>query len=259
MRGRTRLVASAARDTDLAVTGVLYLGAIAALQLGEGMPAVVRAAAATLMAVLLPGYALASALFPHHPMRGALRAAFVIGLGLAMPICLALLMNLTPFGIDPRGWLVAFTAITAGSLLIAARERRALPPTRRQLTFVRPRIRPIALFGAAMIVITVAIAMRVAGGPPATAFTELWALPAQGGGASIELGVGSHEAERTEYLLVVRIGGADPATQRITLDPGDVWTDTVTIDSAVPSPVEATLFRLPDTVRAYRQVSIPAG
>ena len=255
MTVRPRVVA---RDPDLVATGVLYLGAIAVLQFGEGMPTLIRGAAATLVAVLLPGYAAAAALFPLA-MRGALRAVFAIGLGLALPICLALLMTITPWGIDSRGWLVTFTAITAGCLLIAANERRGRRRPSQSFTFELPHARPIALLAATVAVIAIAIAIRVAGGPPAIAFTELWAVPAGAGDASIELGVGSHEAERTEYLLVVRVGSAERATQRITLDPGDVWTDTVAIDSAEPSQVEAVLFRLPDTVQAYRQVSILAA
>src|SRR5438874_6431419 len=71
------------------------------------------------LALVLPGYALISALFPKRELGGSERVVFSVGLSLIIVILGGLVLNLTPFGLRTNSWAVYLGAITLGASGVA--------------------------------------------------------------------------------------------------------------------------------------------
>src|SRR5262245_13923461 len=195
------------KSFDLALVCALALAAMALTLLGVSSPAL-RLLLGLPLALVLPGYALMSALFPRHRLGGVERTLFTLSLSLSTVILCGFVLNRTPWGLRPESWAVILSEIILGASLIAAVRRHLIPASPASQPHEQEVCRshsPIAggprlglsggqtvLFGLAIAV--VAGAMLLARGEaalrPAPDVIQLWMLPGDKA-ASVRLGVNS--------------------------------------------------------------------
>jgi len=200
-------------DADLVVAGVLTLAALAATLLPFLEETPLRAALGFAFVLLVPGYALVSALFPGSAVPGRgddgaasgrddapggpARVALAVLTSVVLAAMVGGALSLT-VGLGETNAVVALAAVSLGALGVAVRRRRALAPEERFAVPLRtwaagtwtaltePETRGAA---ALNVVLAVAVVVSVGGVAYATAvpgnqeqFTELYLLTDDGSG-----------------------------------------------------------------------------
>ena len=97
------------------VLAMAVAGVAMAIVLLDFAPPPIRIAATLPLVILLPGYALTSALFARQTTELPIGLLLSVGLSLAITILEGLLLNLTPWGLQATSWALAL----GGTILIA--------------------------------------------------------------------------------------------------------------------------------------------
>jgi hypothetical protein len=211
-----------------AVTGAAVLAALLGRAAGGTSTAVttLRTIAGLPLVLVLPGYALSLLLLPSVPDR-AWRAAWSVGLSLAVAVLAGLLLDLIPAGLTTVTWTAGLAGVTLAALAAVAFLPAAAPPPRAEpsgRTAGRPWTWP-ALAGSALAVAlaagAVAVAVVSAPWPRPPGFAELRLVPAPGPAASV--GVRNAYTRAETFRLTVQNGRSAPMTWTITLGPGQEW------------------------------------
>jgi uncharacterized membrane protein len=263
------------RSIDLVVVSVLAL-------IGAAMPFVATPGAPISMLTLpivlvLPGYALTSAIFAKRELEVPERLVFSLGLSLIVVIVGGLVLNLTASGLQPTSWAVLLCGITLGSCGIAmVRLRRQQGKGRHTLGSLGAGSRgftfqQVVLLGLAVMILcgAVVISLNGAAQQPFRSFTQFWMVPAgalspkeavRQGKDVVRIGMLDMEPTDMSYRIDVRVNGKEVQTwQSIRLNPGDVWERLLVLPQTGHSDtakVEALLYRLDAPKKAYRYVEL---
>lgn len=255
------------RHLDLLVIGAIVPVALIAvlLQVNEWL----RAAFALPLVIVLPGYALAAALFPGGALSAPERLLFTFGGSLATGVLGGLLLNLTPWGLNPASWTVLLAFVTVAAALTALlRRERAVTAVDTGSGERRVSVTPLqgALLAAALLVAAGAVGVARVGADqqPNPPFTQLWLLPApEEGAAAVRLGVQSMEEGPIDYRLQLKQGNTVVREWTgIHLKPGEKWETTLSLPGSSQSgAVKADLFRvdLPNVPAPYRSVTLQSA
>jgi uncharacterized membrane protein len=243
--------------------------------------------------LILPGYAMATALFARAPdLDGFERAALAVGLSVAQVPLLVLAIDRTPWGLSPAALAVGLGVLTCLWCAVAAVQLHRAPAAERYSpaarlpwppSAVRWREWPAALsrlerlerlavlVSLALVGLVGCSLLRVSTQPALPPTTEFYML-GRGGlaedfpraaapGESIEvaLGVANREGRRLDYRAVARRGGADLGPPLpIGVEAGATWTGRLTF--ALPAygfdqRVEIALWRDGDA-EPYRRLQL---
>lgn len=240
----------------------LLCAALAALCAGvvtSPAPMPVRVVFGVPFVLVLPGYAVSSALFTRGRLERANLLLLSIALSLSIVVIGALGLNLLPFGLTATTW----TGLLFGTTVLAALSALFRMP-RRADHESRP-LRRLSLPQAWLLVTALGItaaAIAFARTPlPARGvhgYTVLWILPRPSGSRTIEIGIESSELRQTSYLLRLRVGDSKPLKRRLTLAPGSRWSMRFRVDPTIRQ-VDARLFRSESPKRVYRRVRLLIG
>ncbi len=255
------------RSMDLlAVVATTIVAAVLALLVPPGI-VLIRILTLPLV-LLLPGYALVSALFPNRSLGVAERLMFSLGLSLAIVILGGLGLNWTPFGLRASSWAVLLAGITLAASAVALVRRRGRSmsaPGWLRVGNVGFTLRQGLLLGLAVAIVCGAVAVSIIGAERQSyaGFTQLWILPAGGANPenAVHLGVSNMESTAMEYRLAVNVGGKVvrqwPA---IDLEPNKQWEATLVLPpTASVARVEADLYRADAPTTIYRHVVLWLG
>lgn len=218
------------------------------------------------LALVLPGYALISALFPGRALGGWERVVFSVGLSLIIVILGGLVLNLTPFGLRTNSWAVYLGAITLGASSVALVRRRGQDKPASRWLMNRPTFLQALLVVLAGVIIygAVAVSFRGATQQSHTGFTQLWILPVSGANSkhAVRLGVSNMESQTVKYLLEVDVNGLIVKLwPSIDLKPNQQWETTLVLQQSGqigPAKVEVYLYRGTSTT-LYRHVLLWLG
>ncbi len=223
-----------------------------------------------LLVLVVPGYAIASALFPKRRFGRLEILVFSLGLSMAVAALGGLVLNWTPWGLGAGSWTLFLSVITLGAGAIALARRGGAPalPTMPAIAF-RSMAHPTQSAGLFMVsaALLLALALRVAVTgvvqQPYQGFTQLWLLPVHKGNlGAVRLGVVNRESAMTSYRLRLMAGGRAVREWSIhALKPNGTWQATVTLSSKLQPAqrVEATLYRANSPRLVYRRVWIQAN
>jgi hypothetical protein len=210
-----------------AVTGAAVLVVLVGRAIGgsAAAPTTLRTIAGLPLVLVLPGYALSLLLLPSVPDR-AWRAAWSVGLSLAVAVLAGLLLDLIPAGLTTVTWTAVLAGVTLAALAAVAFRPAAAPPraepsggaTGRRWNW--PALAGPAL-AAAFAAGAVALAVVSAPWPRPPGFAELRLVPAPGPAASV--GVRNAYPGAETFRLTVQNGRSAPMTWTITLGPGQEW------------------------------------
>ncbi len=212
-----------------------------------------------LMAAFIPGYVVLDFLVPQLERIASFLLAMVISF--SIDILLALLLNLTPWGLQPTSWSAALGAIILiASLGTALRRRNASEPSTTPKALSSPiNWRNGLLYGAAVIVTAIGIGLVLQNESRIRiAFTQLWAIPAaQNGEYALNVGVKNLERQTTSYDLYADENGVKVQEwPQIVLAPDETWTGQIIFSARPTGTVRLSLYLLDDPNNVYRMVQI---
>jgi uncharacterized membrane protein len=221
------------------------------------------------LAIVFPGYALSSALFPRRALVIPERIVFSLGLSLIIVILSGLVLNLTPFGLRTNSWAVCLGGITLGASGVALVRRRGQDEPAPRWLMERLTFRKGLLLVLAGVIICGAVAVSINGASQQshTAFTQLWILPVSGANSknTVRLGVSNMEPRAENYLLEVDVNGlVAKVWPAIDLRPNENWETTLVLQQTGrtgqigPAKVEVFLYRDTSTT-VYRHVLLWLG
>jgi uncharacterized protein DUF1616 len=215
-----------ARAWDLVLTGALAaLGLVVSLFAPGGW---LQAAAPMPLALAVPGYAIAAALFPPGAIERGDRIVYSFALSVSAAALGGLVLQVV-FDLSRDTWLGLLLAVTLAASAVAWSRRIAMPIQ----TTARPPVRPpagllwLAAFLAAIAIAGAAIAIAVHGAREQQGkqrFASLWAVPAatSEGARPVIVGVWNHGGPAA-YRLDVSSGGRAIQSLRLRLDPDQRW------------------------------------
>jgi hypothetical protein len=223
------------------------------------------------LALFLPGYAIAAAIFARGRIRRSQFLVFSLGLSLVVLALGALLLNYMPGGIRAWSWALLLFAVVLGCCRGAALRRPRRAPAPVAWSLPRANGPQLALFlgGGLALLAAVVLAFTPLTATKAIGFTEIWIQPLAAGNG-VRIGVGSGERDDSSYRLQVRFGAGKTVTRRFELEPGQrevMALGGAGLVSATggPIPVSAILYKedSPEPDHPFRQVSTwlpaPAG
>lgn len=249
-----------ARSRDLAVACALAaLGlAIAIVSPGGWL----QAATLAPLVLLVPGYALAAALFPPGTLDHEDRVVYSFALSVSSAALGGLTLQVV-LGLGRGTWLGLLIGVTLAASAVARARRNALPiqttptpPARppAELLWLLAFLAALAVAGGAIVVAAHGVRQQQS----EQRFASLWAVPAKasGGPARVIVGVWNHGGPAS-YRLKVSVGGKLIQTLRLRLHPNQRWHTTLTPRSTPGArPLRMTLFH---GATAYRSVELGIG
>ncbi|MBI3739649.1 MAG: DUF1616 domain-containing protein [Chloroflexi bacterium] len=211
-----------------------------------------------LLALFLPGYALAVGLFPQFD--GAAVFLLSIGLSLVVDVLGGLFLNFTPWGLQPISWAILLGGVAIIGSFNTVIRRRARLASEPELEAISPpwSARVVVLFGIALVIVVLTISLTLNDTKGNEAFTQLWAIPSsEDGFYAINIGVSNHEGRTMHYELYIEEGGARLQDfPDIALIPGETWTNILQLDEHPQDVINIYLYRLGNTQDPYRAVRI---
>ncbi len=233
------------------------------------------------LVMVLPGYALTSALFSRQVLGIPEYLLFSLGLSLTIVILGGLALNLTPFGLRANSWAVFLSTITLSASAVALVRRRgqsSIFSTFSIFSIVSEwsRVRGIVLtfrqgllLGLAVLIVWGAVAVSIIGAErqPHQGFTQLWILPA-GRAANaknvVRLGMSNMESKSMQYRLTVNMDGkVVKEWSSIDLSPNEKWQTTLVLPQTMHTTgtlkVEAMLYLTDAPTKVYRNVVLWIG
>jgi uncharacterized membrane protein len=222
------------------------------------------------LVLVLPGYALTSALFPNHSLGVAERLVFSLSLSLIIVILGGLALNWTPFGLRASSWAVLLGGFTLGASAVALVRRRgqgAPAPGWLGIGNIGLTLRRGLLLGLALVIVCGAVAVSIIGAERQSyaGFTQLWFRPSGGAYAenAVSFGVSNMEATAMEYTLTVNLDGkVVKEWLSIDLNPNGKWKATLVLahnGNAGAVRVEVDLYRADAPKTIYRHVMLWLG
>lgn len=214
------------------------------------------------LVLVVPGYAITTALWSRHMLKSVERLLFSVGLSLSVVILGGLVLNLTRWGLQAGSWAVMLGGITLGASAVALLRWRndvavpAVPPGAR----FNLREGLLLAFAAVGVAAAVGLARFPAPQQGVQGYTVLGMVPAADRDQqAVRVGVYSKEFSSIQYRLDLEVN--DQVVQQwalIELNPGGTWENVVQLpaEQLNAQKVEAVLYRVDDPTSVYRQVTL---
>lgn len=217
------------RPGELRIVAALTLLAWAATLLP--LPNWLQAATALPLVLVLPGYAIASALFPSHELPREELVVYAITFSVAAAAIGGVLAQLV-VPLDETTWPLLLAGIALAATTVAARRRQSRYYAERQPAAPQS---PIGVLASALLVAALGVAawsvvLATDGARQQAAearFTSLWIAPDRGPVGGVAVGVENEEGEAAEYLVVLRAGDEELARWTVRLADSRSWTTEV--------------------------------
>lgn len=217
------------------------------------------------LVLVLPGYAVMSAIFVRHPYGFPERLVLSVGLSVIIVVLSAFALNLLPDGLQATSWAVFLGCITLCASVVALMRQNGnarFRPPRLVVGFTR---RSWLLLGLAAMVVTAAVVVSSTEAVQQRNdehFTQLWMLPVDGAGQThmVRLGVSNMQPAEAQYALNMSMNGATiHQWSTIALQPYETWQVTQklpAIGNTGTVSIEASLYLNSAPSRKYRFVRL---
>lgn len=252
-----------ARDLALVVATVLIQGFLAVR--GIQVP-VLTPVLATLVVLVLPGYALVAALGDSAPRDFALRAMLVLGTSIAVAALGGLALNLLPFGYNATSWTLVLGVVTLTTCAVAYVRRGPRRSGGREAFTERARlpVRALAVVTLAGAVLVGAVVLSTVSARRQQQNEQVVALslrPTGSGGLQrLELEIDNHTGASASYRLVIDVSGKPTHTWSMIAVPAQTsWRTTFAMPVASGAhtiPVQAILYQASSPTVSYRDVIV---
>lgn len=253
------------RSIDL-IAGVLVSVAAAALVVGADSAISWARLVFTLPLVLvLPGYAMAEALFVADGFGFPSRLAMSIGLSLSISVVTGLALNITSWGLSSGPFALVLCLIVVCLSFVALVRRQEEPTGQSRKAKVRSNFLHVLLLILAGAIVAGAALVAVAGSAyePDQGFTQMWLSPAgheaSNGQDKVQLSIRSREVSTVSFSIDAIVAGQTRFSWRnVELAPGETWEVLLLLPPAVNNrqELEAVLIRDDSPGQVYRRVAL---
>lgn len=241
---------------DLVITAALALAALLVNVIGTTSADIaespLRIVFGLLLALVLPGYALAQAMFPSRILSLSEQLMLGVGLSLGSSVLGGLVLNLTPLGMNTSSWAVLLGGITLVACLAASYARVQLNGDpegfgRPSSTLALLRQWPVLLSAIALVVAAVVFARNEANNDPVP-IVQLWMLrDEKAASPTVRIGINNVNSKATQYRLRLQLhsGRVLQDWPTITVPPATGWETHLDLGAQAPKgePLEAILYR----------------
>jgi len=207
------------------------------------------------LVLLLPGYAVVSAIFRPGELRTAELITLSIAVSIAATLIVALVLDALGVRLTAAPWMGVLTVLTVAAAARGTARGHSRSLVFRPIPVGRAQVGAFAA-GLALLAGAVTLGFTPLSAPKGTRGTSaLWLLPAPGGLESVCVGVINEQLHTTTYEVTVRGAGA-PASRLgpIVLAPGKSWSRELAVTPARPAVIHAFLRRTADPSVVYRSV-----
>jgi hypothetical protein len=248
---------------DLIIAVVVgAIGALVSLMSADSLP--LRALFAAPLVFGVPGYAATAALFPRR-LDWADWLLLTPCLAVVVAVLGALVLNVTPWGLNLVSWAVVLLGTTIAASIVAAwrRARAEVLPAPSQAPGVA--LTPVQWLALSVAAVITGSAIWLVREPvaqqPQQGYAVLWALPVQADSpaSGVRIGVQSFEPSADRYDLRIVADGQTLQQFAVDLQPGDAWEADITLPPTPAGLVEAQLYRADAPDAVYRRVSLQTG
>lgn len=207
--------------------------------------------------LFLPGYAITTAL--ADPSLGWVESLIISsGLSIVLTAVGGLLLNLTPWGLQPGSWTLYLGSISLGFSVIAQlrREQRSAFMLPGFSNFKFKWLQSLFLLLAVALTIGAITIARTGADYQVSNFTQLWLLPTvQSSQNTVEVGITNLEAQTIQYKLELQVDNK-PVQQwaSIEIEAGKQWVIEATLPNSGTKNVRAVLYLANQPNTVYRQV-----
>lgn len=217
------------------------------------------------LVLVLPGYAVMSAIFVRHPSGFPERLVLSLGLSVVIVVLSGLMLNFMTINLEARTWAIFLGCITLCASLVALMRQKENAISHPPRLIVGFTLRSWLLLGLAAIVVISAVVVsstEAAQQRNNEQFTQLWMLPINGVGQKymVRLGVNNMQSIEAQYALNMSVNGQTIRKwSTITLKPYETWAVTLalpTIKYTGTISVEAALYRNSAPSSKYRFVKL---
>ena len=217
------------------------------------------------LVLMLPGYAVMSAMFVRLPSGFPERLVLSLGLSVIIVVLSGLALNWIPYGLQSRSWTLCLGTITLCGSAVAIVRRKGNATSHPSRPIIGLTLRSWLLLGLTAIVVAGAVAVSSLGAAQqqnSEQFTQLWILPINEGGQKhmVRLGVSNMQLTEAEYGLNVSVNGKTVQEwSAIALKPHGTWEVTLTLPTIKYTGkiyVEAVLYRNSASSKKYRVVDL---
>ncbi|MEI7469165.1 MAG: DUF1616 domain-containing protein, partial [Chloroflexota bacterium] len=183
------------------------------------LPDAIHVAFSSLMVFVLPGYALATAIFDGSERSGIERTLMIVGLSFVIIVLGAVLLHFLPWGLQRWTWMLLLYAIVVIGCAATVYRRGGVlikfPDLDQALTLINVSV----LIKAGMFMVAGGIAISAlwmarsaeeyANRFEHTPFTQFWMLPTpnEANNIAVKIGVQSSESNPVAYRLQISIDG----------------------------------------------------
>jgi uncharacterized membrane protein len=237
---------------------VAVLSVVCALVTASGAGEPMRVAAALPLLLVLPGYALTSALFARSRCDGVERVLLALALSLAAAVVVALGLDVA-WRLDRTSWAISLATVTVASAFVGVARHRDRPLAIRRSPALRPSLAQTAALAGSLILVAGAfwLATRPLAVRSAQGYTALWLVPDGASPGTVRVGVRSGELEPSAYRVALRVGRRVVRRWDLRLTPAARWESDVVVRTANRK-VTAVLYR-GRSREPYRLVALRGG
>jgi uncharacterized membrane protein len=240
---------------DLALVVVAALAACLSAALLPSSLAGLRAPLSLPLVLLLPGYAVVSAIFRPGELRTAELITLSIAVSIAATLIVALALDALGVKLTAAPWMGVLTVLTLAAAARGTARGHSRSLILRPIPVGRAQVGAIAA-GLALLAGAATLGFTPLGAPNGTRGTSaLWLLPAPGGLQAVCVGVINEQLHTTTYNVTVR-GGGGPVRRLgpIVLEPGKSWSRELAVASSAAPVMHAFLRRAAEPSVVYRSV-----
>jgi hypothetical protein len=245
------------RSPDLAIAcGAAVAGLLISIADPENW---LQAAVLTPLVLVVPGYAIAAALFPPGGIRHLDRIIYTFAFSISASALGGLALQLV-LELDRAAWLGLLVVITVAASAVAGARRATLPIQRRDpAASIRLPTSPawaIALLALAITAGAIAIAIEgVHEQQSRQHFASLWALPghSEAGATWVETGIWNHGGP-ANYRLEISGDGQTIYSRQLRLAPHQRWS--AKLRPTVPAGTDVLVVALKHRSSTYRELEL---
>lgn len=214
--------------------------------------------------LIVPGYALAAALFPGDEIGLAERAMLVLAGSLAVSALGGLMLHWLPVLLTTSSWAFLLASLSVLFSIIALFRRLDLGEWRGVDLGEKYRL---SLFQYSLVVVALIVAIsamtfayRNASEQAMAEFTQLWIIPVQGStNSAVEVGVSNEYANTVAYQLQLLADGQRFQSFTIEIEPEEQWVTQVTPPLGSDQRIEALLYQQDSPDSIHRRVALVVG
>jgi uncharacterized membrane protein len=216
-------------------------------------------------ALIIPGYVLSQALLPLGSRDPVERVLLTLSISITVDILGGLLLNVLPWGLQAKTWIILLSLVTFLSCAIAWRRRNNDTPTLSLSIKLQGNLLQVAicLLAIGFVGLSLLFSSQGVKNQPTPGFTQLWALPVASNDTTGTIQIGVRNMEKTTQIYNVKVLINDKLAHEYlgrTIQFEQSWQETLLVSlQKKQTHIEIDLYLETQPDKVYRSVNLWLG